>query len=162
LAWRRGWLSGSDDVSPWFRDRRWRPMLFGLGVVTGLVALLSPIDRAGDSYLFSMHMVQHLLLMMVAPPLVLLGIAGLPPAREDRGAGGVRATANRSRADLCVVAGRVLRLLRARPAAVGRHANRGSAVRRGGHARRRQHHLLHRDHHHLRAPARGSSARRGP
>jgi putative membrane protein len=83
-AWRRGLFTPADDVSPWFRDSRWRPVFFAAGVFTAFIALQSPIDRAGDDYLFSMHMLQHLLLMMVAPPLVLLGIAGmrpLPPAR---------------------------------------------------------------------------------
>ena len=59
-------------------------MLFGAGVLTGFVALLSPIDTGGDLYLFSLHMVQHLLLMMVVPPLVLLGIAGTHPLPADR------------------------------------------------------------------------------
>lgn len=39
----------------------------GLGIVA--VALLSPVDTVGDS-LFWMHMVQHLLLTIVAPPLL--------------------------------------------------------------------------------------------
>ena len=61
-------------------------MFFGVGVLAGFVALLSPIDTGGDLYLFSLHMVQHLLLMMVAPPLVLLGIAGMhtPPNQFRR------------------------------------------------------------------------------
>ena len=77
LAWRRGVLSADDGVSPWFRSPRTRPVLFGLGTAVAFVALLSPIDTGGDEYLFSLHMVQHLLLMMVAPPLCLLGIAGM-------------------------------------------------------------------------------------
>jgi putative membrane protein len=39
-------------------------------------ALLSPLDRIGDGYLFSVHMVQHMLLVMVVPPLWLLGTPG--------------------------------------------------------------------------------------
>lgn len=80
---RRGLLSVRDDVSPWFGSPRWRPLLFGLGIVCGLVALESPIDTGGDSYLLSLHMIQHLLLMMVAPPLVLLGICGAAPLAAD-------------------------------------------------------------------------------
>src|SRR5437899_12545284 len=38
------------------------------------VALASPIDTGGDRYLFSLHMLQHLLLAMVVPPLLLLGL----------------------------------------------------------------------------------------
>jgi putative membrane protein len=79
LAWRRGWLSVTDDVSPWFGSPRSRTWFFATGVVVGFLALLSPIDTGGDQYLFSLHMVQHLLLMMVAPPLCLLGIAGIHP-----------------------------------------------------------------------------------
>jgi cytochrome c oxidase assembly factor CtaG len=86
LAWRRGWLSVTDDVSPWFGSPRSRAWFFATGVVVGFLALLSPIDTGGDQYLFSLHMVQHLLLMMVAPPLCLLGVAGIhPPIRGPTG-----------------------------------------------------------------------------
>src|SRR5258708_24966180 len=76
-AGRRGLRSGADDVSPWFGSARLRPWLFAAGLLTALIALQSPIDTGGDRYLLSIHMVQHLLLMMVAPPLVLLGIVGM-------------------------------------------------------------------------------------
>lgn len=46
---------------------------FWLGILIIFFALVSPIDEIGDRYLFSMHMVQHLLLTMVGPPLLLLG-----------------------------------------------------------------------------------------
>lgn len=49
---------------------RWWCWLAGL--VTLLVALQSPIERY-DTTLFSVHMVQHILLAMVAAPLLLLG-----------------------------------------------------------------------------------------
>ena len=45
--------------------------------------LVSPLDTLGDRYLFSAHMLQHLLLILVVPPLLLLG---LPPACVERGA----------------------------------------------------------------------------
>jgi len=38
------------------------------------LALASPIDVGGDHYLFSLHMLQHLLLAMIVPPLLLLGL----------------------------------------------------------------------------------------
>jgi cytochrome c oxidase assembly factor CtaG len=44
----------------------------GVGVL--LLALVSPIDTLGDAYLFSAHMLQHLLLVLIVPPLLLLGI----------------------------------------------------------------------------------------
>ena len=49
---------------------------FLLGVLVLIIALLSPIHELGESYLFSFHMVQHLLLMLIMPPLAL---AGVPP-----------------------------------------------------------------------------------
>jgi putative membrane protein len=45
---------------------------FALGWFTLLAALVSPIDAAGG-HLFSMHMVQHELLMVLAAPLLVLG-----------------------------------------------------------------------------------------
>jgi cytochrome c oxidase assembly factor CtaG len=39
-----------------------------------LLALVSPIDTLGDEYLFSAHMLQHLMLILAVPPLLLLGI----------------------------------------------------------------------------------------
>lgn len=46
---------------------------FLLGVGLMFLALVSPLDELGDSYLFSAHMVQHLILTMVGPPLLLVG-----------------------------------------------------------------------------------------
>jgi cytochrome c oxidase assembly factor CtaG len=40
-----------------------------------LAALVSPIDGLGEDYLFSAHMVQHVLLGDVAPLLILLGLS---------------------------------------------------------------------------------------
>ncbi|GAC1574793.1 MAG: cytochrome c oxidase assembly protein [Candidatus Dormibacteria bacterium] len=81
-AWRRGSLRPDDDVSPWFRSSAARPAFFAAGILVGFLALVSPIDTGGDEYLFSLHMVQHLLLMMVAPPLCLLGLAAWHPLRS--------------------------------------------------------------------------------
>ncbi len=47
---------------------------FALGVLVVWFALFSPVDPLADEYLFSAHMFQHLLLIAVAPPLLLLGI----------------------------------------------------------------------------------------
>lgn len=83
VLWRRGSLRGSDDTTPWFKAAALRPWFFALGIVSGFVALQSPIDTGGDRYLLTLHMVQHLILMMVSPPLVLLGIVGVrAPARD--------------------------------------------------------------------------------
>lgn len=43
------------------------------GVVLLLLDLVSPIDTLGDQYLFSAHIVQHFLLALIIPPLLLLG-----------------------------------------------------------------------------------------
>jgi putative membrane protein len=39
-----------------------------------VVALLSPVGTLAEGYLFSAHMLQHLLLVLVVPPLALLGL----------------------------------------------------------------------------------------
>jgi putative membrane protein len=51
---------------------RWRTWCWYVGLVAVLVALASPIATY-DTTLFSAHMVQHLLLMLVAAPLLALG-----------------------------------------------------------------------------------------
>ena len=51
---------------------RWRAWSWYLGLAVLLVALASPIGTY-DTTLFSVHMVQHLLLTMVAAPLLALG-----------------------------------------------------------------------------------------
>lgn len=43
------------------------------GVLIMFLALVSPLDELGDTYLFSAHMVQHLCLTIIGPPLLLLG-----------------------------------------------------------------------------------------
>jgi cytochrome c oxidase assembly factor CtaG len=55
-------------------DDRSREKWFVAGVGIMLLALISPLDALGDEYLFSVHMLQHLLLVLVVPPLLLLGI----------------------------------------------------------------------------------------
>ena len=53
-----------------------RIVFFSLGLWTIFFALYSPLDQLSDHYLFSAHMVQHLLLVLVGPPLMLLGTPG--------------------------------------------------------------------------------------
>jgi cytochrome c oxidase assembly factor CtaG len=50
------------------------------GLIALLLALLSPVDALGG-FLLMAHMVQHLLLLMVAPPLLLLGQPAPPILR---------------------------------------------------------------------------------
>jgi putative membrane protein len=54
---------------------------YAAGVALLLLSLVSPIDVLGDTYLFSAHMIQHLLLLLVVPPLLILG---LPRALVER------------------------------------------------------------------------------
>lgn len=46
---------------------------FVAGTVVLFLALCSPLDTLGDDYLFSAHMIQHMLLAIIVPPLWLLG-----------------------------------------------------------------------------------------
>ena len=55
------------------RERPLRLVLFLSGIVATAAALLSPIDLLGEQ-LFFMHMVQHVLLLDLAPVLLLLGL----------------------------------------------------------------------------------------
>jgi len=51
-----------------------KTLFFIAGVLVMLLALESPLEKLGDTYLFSAHMAQHLLLILIVPPLMLLGI----------------------------------------------------------------------------------------
>lgn len=52
----------------------WRRTSFALGILVLVLSLESPLDPLGDDYLFSAHMAQHLLLILIVPPLLLMGI----------------------------------------------------------------------------------------
>src|SRR5215813_3186457 len=54
-----------------------QPTAFFAGLIIIVCALLSPLD-AFAGWLLTVHMIQHLLLMMVAPPLILWGAPYLP------------------------------------------------------------------------------------
>ncbi|HEX8732395.1 MAG TPA: cytochrome c oxidase assembly protein [Ktedonobacterales bacterium] len=60
---------------------------FILGWLTLAVALISPLDTLGDGYLFSAHMIQHMLIAVVAPPMLLLGAPAWLAELPLRGAG---------------------------------------------------------------------------
>lgn len=69
----------------WWRLRRrgradvasaWRAALFATGLLIVVLALLSPIDPIGEEYLFSAHMLQHVMLGDIGPLLIVLGLAG--------------------------------------------------------------------------------------
>jgi putative membrane protein len=54
--------------------RRWQAWCFAAGIGALFVALISPLDALGGA-LFSAHMVQHMVLMLVAAPLLVMGNA---------------------------------------------------------------------------------------
>lgn len=72
-----GYVAAIGPLRKHFPDARpvsnGRVISFIAGAFAIFIALVSPIDDIGDHYLFSVHMTQHLLLTLVAPPLLLLG-----------------------------------------------------------------------------------------
>ena len=48
------------------------------GIIIFFITLASPIDTLADGYLFSAHMLQHLLLLLIVPPLILLSRPSAP------------------------------------------------------------------------------------
>lgn len=74
----RGWLALQRTRA---RDLpMWRAMCFFGGLAAIWIALASPID-ALDDYLLSAHMLQHFILMSIAPPLLVLGAPLVPMLR---------------------------------------------------------------------------------
>lgn len=79
----------------------WRVASWAVGVLGVAAALLSPLDTLAEA-LFSAHMVQHILLMLVAPPALLLArpfpaLLWALPARVRAGAGRLLAPGTRGR-----------------------------------------------------------------
>jgi len=72
----------------WWRARQtrhhdlpgWRACCFVGGIITLWIAVASPIDALAD-YLLTAHMIQHLMLMSIAPPLIVLGSPVVPMLR---------------------------------------------------------------------------------
>ncbi len=62
--------------------RRGRPMFFIAAMIALLLARVSPIAFLARGVLFSAHMTQHLLLVLVAPPLLLLSLPHEPATHE--------------------------------------------------------------------------------
>lgn len=65
---RRVWRS----AGPGRGVRRWQAACFAAGIVLLVVALIGPLDALGG-VLFAGHMTQHMVLMSVAAPLIVLG-----------------------------------------------------------------------------------------
>ncbi|HXM48717.1 MAG TPA: cytochrome c oxidase assembly protein [Pyrinomonadaceae bacterium] len=75
VLYARGWRRLYTRVPHRFGFRQFTS--FYAGLITILFALMSPLD-AFAGWLLTVHMIQHLLLMMVAPPLLLYGAPYLP------------------------------------------------------------------------------------
>jgi len=69
-----GWLRRRRTLGP--PAEPWRPVCFALGLLVLLVSLNGPIHDLSDTYLFSVHMGQHLLLTLALPPLLIAGTPG--------------------------------------------------------------------------------------
>jgi putative membrane protein len=69
MARARGWLE--------VRPERWRTASWMTALALVFLSLNGPLHTLSDEYLFSAHMAQHMLLMLITPPLLILG---LPPA----------------------------------------------------------------------------------
>ena len=82
-GWRRLRAKGSQLADGW------RLLAYGSGILFIALALLSPIETLSGQ-LFFMHMIQHLLLVMLGPPLLLLAepmpvlLWGLPAGARRR------------------------------------------------------------------------------
>jgi putative membrane protein len=75
LIYTRGWFRLRSAFPGLIRS--WRLAAFVTGIISVWLAIGSPLN-AFDDALLTVHMLQHLLLMSVAPPLILLGAPQLP------------------------------------------------------------------------------------
>ncbi len=81
VVYLRGWLRLHREMPGKYPG--WRLTCFLAGLASLFIAIASPLDAFGG-FLLEVHMIQHLLLMMVAPPLIWLGqpllatVRGLP------------------------------------------------------------------------------------
>jgi cytochrome c oxidase assembly factor CtaG len=90
VVYLRGWWRLQSTGVPFVP--RWRAMSFIVGLLLLWLALASPLDTF-SGFVLTAHMLQHMLLMMAAPPLILMGaplvplVRGLPDfaAREFAG-----------------------------------------------------------------------------
>jgi cytochrome c oxidase assembly factor CtaG len=90
LVYLRGWVLMRQAGVPFVP--LWRAISFLLGLLSIWIALASPLDTF-SGFVLTAHMLQHMILMMLAPPLTLLGapivplVRGLPvfAAREFAG-----------------------------------------------------------------------------
>jgi putative membrane protein len=79
------WIYRARAHAPLHRPTNFQSVVFPLGLVVMFFALNGPVHDISDYYLFTGHMVQHLVLTIVVPPLMLLGTPGwmLRPALRN-------------------------------------------------------------------------------
>lgn len=93
----------------WQAGAAWRPIAYLSGLFLLGITLMSPIDVL-SSQLFTMHMIQHVLLVMIIPPLILLAnpmpfsLWGLPKEAR-KGVGGWFSSGSRLRKVLKALTG---------------------------------------------------------
>jgi putative membrane protein len=73
-GWRAAFQTRSRELPPW------RAACFVAGILSLWIAVASPI-AALDDYLLAAHMIQHFILMSIAPPLMVLGAPTVPLLR---------------------------------------------------------------------------------
>lgn len=78
LVYLRGWVLMRQAGVPFVP--LWRAISFLLGLLSLWIALASPFDTF-SSFVLTAHMLQHMTLMMLAPPLILLGAPVIPLVR---------------------------------------------------------------------------------
>jgi putative membrane protein len=78
LVYLRGWLLLRRAGVPFVP--LWRAASFLLGLLSLWVALASPLDTF-SGFVLTAHMLQHMMLMMIAPPLILMGAPLIPLVR---------------------------------------------------------------------------------
>lgn len=79
LRWRAARRTGGARAAP-----AWRAICFAAGVIALAAALISPIDTLAEQ-IFAMHMVQHVLLLDIAPILLILGLTKMILRPATRG-----------------------------------------------------------------------------
>jgi len=78
LVYLRGWVLMRQAGVPFVL--LWRAVSFLLGLLSLWIALASPLDTF-SGFVLTAHMLQHMMLMMLAPPLILLGAPVVPLVR---------------------------------------------------------------------------------
>jgi cytochrome c oxidase assembly factor CtaG len=78
LVYLRGWILLRRAGVPFLP--LWRAVSFLLGLLSLWIALASPLDTF-SGFVLTAHMLQHMMLMMLAPPLILMGAPLIPLVR---------------------------------------------------------------------------------